>query len=181
MATVRKEITIAAPRLTVWQYFEDPDLIAAWLMRNNFSGKVGERFEFFGPPGNGWNGVLECRLVEFEPPQKLSYTWDANDIGGETLVTIELFESAAGTTVCLVHSQFERASLDVESIVRRHDEGWADHLRVLASQLLEAERGGQSATRPVDWTRFELHCAIGAEPENVLGMWCTIRGMESCF
>lgn len=40
MTVIKKEITVNAPRNTVWRYFENPDLLAGWLMRNNFSGKI---------------------------------------------------------------------------------------------------------------------------------------------
>ena len=181
MTMVKKEISVAAPRETVWRYLEDPDLLAAWLMRSNFSGNVGKRFQFFARPSNDWDGVLECRLVEFEPPHKVAYTWDANDIQGETLVTIELFEEAGGTRIRLIHANFEKAALDVGTIVRRHEAGWADHLGLLERQLRHDMAGGRDAPVPVDWTRFDLHVAIDASPEIVLDFWSTIDGMERFF
>ncbi len=150
-------------------------------MRNNFSGRVGEDFQFFARPSAEWNGVLRCRLVEFEPPSKMAYTWDANDIGGETLVTIELAEEGEGTRLRLIHANFENAALDIEPIVRRHDAGWTDHLEILEIQLDEAASGDRVPPGPIDWTRFDLHVAIDADPEAVLSAWSTIDGMESFF
>ena len=97
MTIVKKEITVDAPREIVWRYFEDPDLLAGWLMRNNFTGKLQEEFQFFAQPSNDWDGTVDCRLVEFRRPTKLAFTWDANNIGGETLVTIELIAQGDST------------------------------------------------------------------------------------
>jgi uncharacterized protein YndB with AHSA1/START domain len=181
MTVIKKEISVSAPRETVWRYFEDPDLLAAWLMRNNFSGRVGERFQFFARPSNDWDGVLYCRLVEFDPPHRIAYTWDANDINGETLVTIELFQEADGTRIRLIHANFERAALDVGPIVRRHEAGWTDHLGLLEKQLAAETAGARQAPAPIDWARFDLHVAIGVDPKQVLAAWSTIDGMESFF
>jgi uncharacterized protein YndB with AHSA1/START domain len=181
MTLIKKEISVNAPRETVWRYFEDPDLLAAWLMRNNFTGRLGERFQLFGRPSSEWDGVLDCRLVELDPPRKIAYTWNANDINGETLVTIELFEEGDGTRIRLMHSNFEHAARDVEAVVRRHDAGWEDHLRILESQFLKEVTGERTAPGPIDWTRFDLHVSIGAEPRKVLDAWSTVDGMEGFF
>ena len=181
MTVIKKEVSVSAPRDAVWRYIVDPDLLAAWLMRNNFSGKVGEEFQFFAQPSKDWDGVLKCKLVELDPPSKVVFTWDANDIGGETLVTIELFEVAGRTRVRLIHANFENATFDVDPIVKRHDEGWSDHLQILVAQVAEGKQGGQKAAQPVDWTQFDLHVAINAKPEDILKMWSTITGMEAFF
>jgi uncharacterized protein YndB with AHSA1/START domain len=181
MTVIRKKITINAPRATVWRYFEDPDLLAAWLMRNNFSGRLQEKFQFFAQPSDDWDGRVSCRLVEFVPPERLAFTWDANTIGGETLVTIALTEQGAGTLLELVHANFENATADIGPLVERHAAGWDDHLRVLATQLAEEVRGEQVAPEKTDWTRFDLHVAIAAEPREVLKAWSTIAGMEGFF
>jgi len=181
MTIIRKEICVDAPREAVWRHFEEPDLLAAWLMRNSFSGRVGEEFEFFGRPTTEWDGVLHCRLIESDPPGRIAFTWNANDIDGETLVTIELFEEGRGTRIRLIHANFEHAARDVEKIVRRHEEAWIDHLGILARQIAQDESDDREAPRPIDWTCFDLHVSIGAEPSDVLAAWSTTRGMESFF
>lgn len=181
MTVINREIVINAPRETVWRYFEDPDLLAAWLMRNNFKPEKGAAFQFFAQPNADWDGVLECRLIEFDPPKKLAFTWNANDIAADTMVTIELTPANGGTHIRLVHANFGASPFDVAAIVERHDEGWADHLYVLASQIHEDVRGAQKQSGAIDWATFDLYVAINAAPETVLNKWSTINGMESFF
>jgi uncharacterized protein YndB with AHSA1/START domain len=110
----------------------------------------------------------------------MSFTWNANDLGTDTLVTIELAEEGEGTRLRLLHTNFEGAMGDVDEAVRRHDAGWEDHLRVLAIQAVE-DAETERAEPAVDWTEFSLHVAIEAAPSRVLEAWSTIDGMESFF
>lgn len=181
MTVVNKEITVNAPRETVWRYLEDADLLAAWLMRNTFSGTVDGEFQFYAQPSGDWDGTVHCRLVEFQPPARLSFTWNANNIGADTLVTIELIAQGDSTRVRLVHANFENAAGDVAAIVKRHAEGWNDHLRILSTQIAEETRGEQVAPGAIDWTTFDLHVAIDAEPSAILKAWSTANGMEGFF
>ncbi len=180
MKFVKRDVTIDAPREIVWRYLEDPNLLAAWLMRNDFKLEKGRPFRFFARPNDDWDGVIHCQLVDFERPGMLTFTWNANNIDAETLVTIELEENGKQTRVRLTHTNFEGTTGDVEAIVARHDAGWADHLRVLAVQAGEEASSSREAPT-IDWTEFTLHVAIDADPKSVIGAWSTISGMESFF
>jgi uncharacterized protein YndB with AHSA1/START domain len=181
MTVIRKEIHIRAPREKVWRHFADADLLAAWMMHTDFSGKSGETFHFHGRPSGEWNGEVMCRLLEFEPPSKIAFTWNANTIGADTVVTVELEARDDGTVVRLTHANFERASGDVENLLVRHNAGWDDHLSVLLKQAEDDAGTGPLRYPDPDWTQFNLHVAIDAAPEDVLRHWSTARGMEDFF
>lgn len=181
MTVIRKDIHIRAPREVVWRYFSDADLLAAWLMHNDFRGEAGETFRLFGRPSGEWNGEVVCRLTALEPPSKIAFTWNANTIGADTLVTVELEALEDGTRVRLTHANFECATGDVENLLERHNTGWDDHLSVLLKQAEDETGSGKLRYPDPDWKRFDLHVAIDATPEDVLRFWSTARGMEDFF
>ena len=181
MNVVEKEIVINALRETVWRYLSDPDLLAGWLMRNDFVATTDRSFCFRAQSNENWDGVLHCRLIDFDPPEKISFTWEANDIQGETLVTIILREENGETTLRLLHTNFEGAKLDREPIVDRHSTGWDDHLNILRQQVEEEQRGKQVDPKICDWGQFDVHVFIAAKPVDVIDRWLTIDGMESFF
>jgi len=181
MTVIEKKISIRAPRKVVWRYFSDANLLAAWLMRNNFSAVVGQEFQFFAQSSSDWSGQLNCRLLEYDPPNRIAFTWDANNIGAETIVTIELSDLGKLTGVRLIHADFENATGDVGRLLESHDAGWLDHLSVLKRQAEEDVSASPTQKAVFDWSSFQLHVAIQAEPEQVMKHWSTIHGMENFF
>jgi uncharacterized protein YndB with AHSA1/START domain len=179
MAVIERDIQIAAPVETVWRYLEDPDLLAGWLMRNDFRPERGARFHFFATPGGDWDGVIDSEVVEFDPPHKIAFTWNANNIGADTLVTIELTPNDGGTLLSLRHVNWAGAKGDIGEHIKRHGEGWDDHLNVLRKAAQESR--SEDPAPPIDWTRFKLWVVIKAEPEEVFKAWATSGGMESFF
>lgn len=179
MNTIRKEIFInAAPEL-VWRHLEDPELLAGWLMRNNFRAEPGAEFEFRQKPSGNWDGRIISRLVELEPPRRMAFTWNANSIGTDTLVMIELEAQGGGSLVRLLHTNWDGAVGDLDRHYQSHSQGWDDHLWVLAGQVESEIR--ERPVPPVDWTRFSLFVAIDADPGTIFGNWNTSGGMESFF
>jgi len=181
MSVIEKKINIRAPRTVVWRYFSDANLLAAWLMRNNFSGVIGQEFQFFAQSSTDWTGQLNCRLLEYDPPNRIAFTWDANNIGAETMVTIELSDLGEETGVRLIHANFEYATGDLGRLLERHDAGWLDHLKVLKRQAEEECGTAPTPKTEPDWSSFQLHVAIQAEPAELIEYWSTIHGMENFF
>jgi uncharacterized protein YndB with AHSA1/START domain len=179
MMNIDKRIFINAAPEAVWRHLEDPDLLAGWLMRNNFQARPGTDFEFWKPASGEWDGTISSRLVEFDPPRRMSFTWNTNTIGSDTLVTIELEADGEGTKLRLLHTNWEQAIGDKARHHESHSAGWDDHLWVL-SQQAEADLCEREAP-PIDWTRFHLYVAIDASPEEIFRSWSTSQGMESFF
>jgi uncharacterized protein YndB with AHSA1/START domain len=179
MNNIRKEIFINAAPEVVWRHLEDPDLLAGWLMRNDFRAEPGARFTFSKPESGNWNGIIDSKLVEFEPPHRMSFTWNANTIGTDTLVTIELEAQDNGSLVRLLHTNWEQAIGDHATHYESHSAGWDDHLLVLGKQVKDNLKDRPAP--PIDWTCFHLYVAIDAPVESLFNAWATSGGMESFF
>jgi uncharacterized protein YndB with AHSA1/START domain len=90
----------------VWRALTDPDLLAEWLLPVvDLELEPGAAFTFKTQPYPGWDGIVNCRLIEIEPNRKLSYTWAVPFL--DTVVTFTLTPTASGTRLSLVQSGFK--------------------------------------------------------------------------
>ncbi|MCB0130312.1 MAG: SRPBCC domain-containing protein [Caldilineaceae bacterium] len=90
----------------VWRALSDPRLLAEWLLPVvGFELEPGAAFTFTAQPQPGWDGLVHCRLLEFELHRMLSYAWVVGDI--DTVVTFTLTPTTSGTRLSLVQSGFK--------------------------------------------------------------------------
>ena len=90
----------------VWRALTDPVLLAEWLLPIvDLKLEPGAAFTFNRPPLPGWDGIVNCRLLEIKAQRKLSYTWVVGDM--DTVVTFTLTPTASGTRLSLVQSGFK--------------------------------------------------------------------------
>lgn len=88
----------------VWTALTDSRAIAAWLMPNDFQPVVGHRFNFRTKPAPGFDGVVNCEVLEVDAPRCLSYSWEGGGI--DTIVTFTLEQVNGGTRLVLEHCGF---------------------------------------------------------------------------
>ena len=89
----------------VWRALTDPGLLAEWLLPVvGFTLEPGAAFTFTAPPQPGWDGTVDCRLLEADAHRTLRYTWRVGDI--DTVVTFTLTPTASGTRLSVVQSGF---------------------------------------------------------------------------
>jgi len=90
----------------VWRALTNPALLTQWLLPVvELELEPGAAFTFRAQPQPGWDGIVNCRLLEIEPHRKLRYSWVVGDI--DTVVTFELTPTASGTRLSLVQSGFK--------------------------------------------------------------------------
>jgi uncharacterized protein YndB with AHSA1/START domain len=65
----------------------------------------GAAFTFKTDPHPGWDGTVQCRVLESERPRTLTYSWVVGDFL-DTVVTFTLTPAGAGTRLSLVQSGF---------------------------------------------------------------------------
>src|SRR4051794_26435537 len=103
------ERLVPHPVERVWKVLVTRELVAKWLMENDFEPRVGHRFTFRARPVPGWSGVTHCEVLEVVPYERLVYSWGdgtESDSGLRTVATWTLTREAAATRVRLVHSGF---------------------------------------------------------------------------
>ena len=90
----------------VWRALTDPVLLAEWLLPVvDLKLEPGAAFTLKAQPQPGWDGVVNCRVVEIETYKTLRYRWVVGDI--DTVVTFTLTPTASGTRLSLVQSGFK--------------------------------------------------------------------------
>jgi uncharacterized protein YndB with AHSA1/START domain len=87
------------PPEEVWRALTDPEILAGWLMENNFAPRIGQKFQFRTKSRFGIDRVIECEVLEVDEPRILSYTWG----GKGSVVTFRLDPIAEGTRLRLEH------------------------------------------------------------------------------
>ena len=92
----------------VWRALTDPVLLTEWLLPvAGLELEPGAAFTFQTQPYPGWDGIVNCRILEIEAQRKLSYTWVVGDMVLDTVVTFTLTPTASGTGLSLVQSGFK--------------------------------------------------------------------------
>ena len=106
--TLSFEFDLHHPPEKVWRALTDPALLAEWLLPViNFQLEPGAAFTFKTQPYPGWDGTVNCRMIELEERGKLSYSWVVGDMGLDTVVTFTLTPTETGTRLSLVQSGFK--------------------------------------------------------------------------
>jgi uncharacterized protein YndB with AHSA1/START domain len=94
------------PPEKVWRALTEPALLAEWLLPVvNLNLTAGQEFTFRAQPVGGWDGVVNCRMLHSDAPNKLSYAWVVGDI--DTIVTFTLAPTPDGTRLTLVQAGFK--------------------------------------------------------------------------
>jgi uncharacterized protein YndB with AHSA1/START domain len=100
------------PVMLVWRALTDPDLIPRWTATGaggraeGFAAVPGTRFRFVARPRPGWNGVVNCEVLEAVEPSLLRYSWTDDGGGDVTEVTYRLEPHGGGTRFTYEHTGF---------------------------------------------------------------------------
>ncbi len=96
----------------VWRALTDPEIVPRWTSTGRggrpvgFRPEVGTRFQYVAKPVPGWNGIVECEVLEAREPSLLRYSWRGGDDADVTIVTIHVEPLDAGTRVTWEHAGF---------------------------------------------------------------------------
>jgi uncharacterized protein YndB with AHSA1/START domain len=141
---LRFETIYPYPPSVVWQAVTDPVALGEWLMPVfNFVPDVGREFTFRVKPQPGWDGVVNCRVLEVQPEHLLRFSWQGGSLTTDVKFILE--PVAAGTRFILEHNGF--AGLRAVIISNFLRGGWGKMTRQKLPAVLE-RLGGSVATSP---------------------------------
>jgi uncharacterized protein YndB with AHSA1/START domain len=104
--------TYPHPPWKVWRVLTNPALVPRWTSPGKggrlvgFAPVVGTRFKYVGKPMPGWNGVVDCEVLEVREPHLLRYTWLGGEKDDLTTVTNLLEPVDGGTRLTWEHVGF---------------------------------------------------------------------------
>ncbi len=142
---MKREITVERfypyPAERVWRALTDPASLSKWLMETDFQPKVGHRFQFRAQGNPLWDGVVDCEVLEVDPPRRLVYVWiDSWKIhrGGRPMrVTWVLKPAEGGTRLTLTHAGFEGFGGFLMRTMMRN--GWGSMLATRLPRVLQEQ------------------------------------------
>lgn len=132
------EWTYEQPPVEVWEYLTQAELIAVWLMPNNFQLIPGHEFQFrINPiPGLELDGIFYCKVIEIIPLKKLSYSWKGGPGNGifnmDTVCEWRLEPHGNGTKLSLKHSGFKEAN---QMLFAGMTDGWAKNIQKMMNHM----------------------------------------------
>jgi uncharacterized protein YndB with AHSA1/START domain len=125
------------PPERVWKALTDRASIAQWLMENDFEPVVGHKFRFRAKPQPGWDGTVDCEVIEVDPPRALAYTWKNAGNGIDTVVRYTLEAVPEGTRLRLRHTGFRGMRAVMVSFIL--GSGWKGIMAAGIRKVVEAD------------------------------------------
>ncbi|MGE8078001.1 SRPBCC family protein [Peribacillus loiseleuriae] len=119
---IQQTVVFDAPIQKVWDTVSTSEGIASWFMPNDFQAQVGHEFHLQSP-----FGPSPCKVIEFDPPNRLSFTWDEDG----WVVSFILKEVEGRTEFTLIHGGWKdpdyilpKANAKSSIIRDTMDQGW---------------------------------------------------------
>jgi uncharacterized protein YndB with AHSA1/START domain len=116
---INKEWIYEQSPAVVWEYLTQAELIALWLMPNDFQLTHGHEFTLHTKPMPEleMDGIFYCKILTIDPVKKLTYSWKAGPGNGiytlDTVCEWTLEPHGKGTRLLLKHSGFGENNIDV--------------------------------------------------------------------
>jgi uncharacterized protein YndB with AHSA1/START domain len=139
--TLKIQRLLPGPVERVWDYLTQSDLRRKWLASGDMQPKAGSEFELTwrndeltNPPGKRPEGFgaehsMTSRIIAFDPPRKLAYTFGVH---GE--VSFDLQPAGQRVLLTLIHRR-----LPDRNTMLKVSAGWHAHLDILVARASGAE------------------------------------------
>ena len=136
MTAIITDAFLPHPISKVWRALTEPDLLANWLMPNDFKPTQGHHFTFHTDPfpASGFDGRIYCTVLRIEHPRLLAISWRSSDL--DTTVTWRLEAEGHGTRLFLTHDGFNESDPAQAATFKILNGGWSGHLQRRLEQTL---------------------------------------------
>lgn len=125
----------------IWRALTTPELMAQWLMPNDFQPVVGHQFTFRARPVSktGFSGQIACEVLDLIPQKMLRISWaDAEQADWmATTVTWILQPEGKGTRLFLEHAGFDLDDPTQQLARKFMNGGWRSHVLRQLSEVLQ--------------------------------------------
>ena len=136
--TIRTDQFLPYTPAQVWKALTDPDLIARWLMPNDFQLEVGHHFTFktVPIPPVKFEGTVYCEVLDFEVERRLRFSWvdQGEENGLNSIVTWRLEPEGNGTHLYLEHAGFDANHPLQLKGYQMMSQGWS---RIVGQRIVE--------------------------------------------
>jgi uncharacterized protein YndB with AHSA1/START domain len=133
---------------TVWKYLTTSELMAQWLMNNDFELIPGHEFMFKAnpQPSMDFDGNVYCKILDIEPLKKLVYSWKIRQgeekLMLDSIVTWFLIAKKDGTELILEHSGLD--AWKNEMLFQAMNIGWDQNVRVKMGNLFNTKQKNET-------------------------------------
>jgi uncharacterized protein YndB with AHSA1/START domain len=122
------------PPEKLWRALTENQLVAQWLMKNDFEPVVGRKFKFQSEPVPNWDGVINCEVLIVDHLKRLSYSWTT--MGVEFVVLWTLTPAEGGTQLRMEQSGF---GPDQQRAYQGAKYGWQNFLGIMEKVLARTD------------------------------------------
>lgn len=136
---IKHQFTFSQSPEVVWEYLTKPELLAQWLMPNDFKPIVGYKFQLSAKPKLkfDFDGKIYCEVLEIVPYKRLVYSWKGGlskeNPSLNSIVIWTLAPNDNGTILTLEHKGFKGMKNYLAYIIM--NKGWVKIGKRLFKQL----------------------------------------------
>lgn len=106
MSVINIEKIYPYSKEVLWEALTNKFYISKWIMKTDFELVKGREFSLEDKPTIGWDGKVQCQLIDFEYNKILVYAWNNKNNKLGTIVKWKLEEVENGTLLSIEHSGF---------------------------------------------------------------------------
>lgn len=103
---IKMKVAYDHPIETVWQALTEAEAMSEWLMPCDIQPIVGHKFQFKTKPYPGFDGIVNCEVLEVREKELLSFIWNGGSLGN-TRVAFRLEEQGEKTILYFEHAGFK--------------------------------------------------------------------------